>query len=140
MYYKRRRNVAVDPTNPYEDDEAFAFHDWLTVRHIPHNHRPNETAGRTPEMVRRNMKMRRQGMSAGAWDYEIFVPQVDGSYIQVEVELKRRKGGTVSSAQKQWQKVYEGAGIPCKVCKGWVEASEFVSQFIPHIYNSGEVF
>ena len=128
--YRRSPKVAPDPTNPYEDDEAFAFHDWLSINRIPHNHRPNEggsgNAGRA-----RSMKMKRQGVSAGAWDYEIFVPQVDGTYRQVEVELKRRKGGTVSEAQKAWQKIYEGAGIPCKICKGWEEAAEFVKSFMP---------
>lgn len=130
MPYKRRARFSQDPTNPYEDDEAFALHDYLTIRHIPHNHRPNEGgAGNAGKM--RSMKMRRQGVSAGAWDYEVFVPQKDGSYQQIEIELKRRKGGTVSKDQLKWQEIYEKAGIPCKVCKGWEEAVEFIQTFSP---------
>lgn len=134
MYYRNYRRpsrVPKDPSNPYEDDESMAFHQWLEVQGIPHNHRPNETGGGSQEFVRRNQKMKRMGMSKGAWDYEVFVPQGDGSYRQVQVEMKRRKAGTVSPEQRAWQKVYEGAGIPCKICKGWDEAREFVEQYLP---------
>lgn len=119
-----------DPRNPYEDEEAVVFHRWLEYNHIPHNHRPNETGGKGA-MARRNMKMKAMGMSAGAWDYEVFVPQGNGSYVQLEIELKRRKGGRISESQKAWQKVYMGAGIPCKLCKGADEAIEFCKMYLP---------
>lgn len=125
---RARIKHSPDPLNPYEDEEAITLHNWLNINKIPHNHRPNETGG-TGALARRNMKMKAMGMSAGAWDYEIFVPQGSGKYKQVEVELKRRKGGRVSDKQLAWQKVYEGAGIPCKICRGAGEAIDFISTF-----------
>lgn len=119
--------IKHNPTNPYEDEEAMALHQYLTMMHIPHNHRPNE-GGKGQAGKLRSMKMKAQGVSAGAWDYEVFIPLSDGSYQQVEIELKRRKGGVVSQAQKDWQFVYEKAGIPCKVCRGWEEAKDFITE------------
>lgn len=83
----------------------------------------------------RGAKLKRMGQSAGVWDYEVFVPiagitgEID-DYQLLKIEMKRKYGGTVSPEQKQWQKVYETAGIPCKVCKGAKEAIEFVSEYI----------
>ena len=44
--------------------------------------------------------------------------------------MKRRKGGTVSDEQKEWGKIYELAGIPCKICKGADEAIKFVKKYL----------
>lgn len=79
----------------------------------------------------RGAKLKRMGQSAGVWDYEIFLPikgitgEID-DYQLIKVEMKRRKGGTVSPEQKRWGKIYETAGIPCKICQGADEAIEFV--------------
>lgn len=75
------------------------------------------------------------GTNRGVWDYEVFIPirgvfgKID-CYQQVKIEMKRRKGGTVSPEQKEWGKIYEMADIPCKVCKGADEAVEFVQSFM----------
>lgn len=80
------------------------------------------------------------GQSAGVWDYEIYVPifgvtgEID-DYQLIKIEMKRRYGGTVSPEQKKWQKVYETAGIPNKICKGAKEAIAFVEQFM---YNKDD--
>ena len=54
----------------------------------------------------RGAKLKRMGQSKGVWDYEIFVPfrgitgHID-AYQEVRIEMKRRKGGTVSEDQKE---------------------------------------
>lgn len=116
---------------PLEDDEAKVFADWLRAVHIPHTHIANEMGGSTKTAKLRAMKAKRMGQTAGVWDYEIFIPvlNIDGdvdAYQEVRVELKRKKGGTVSAAQKEWGKIYELAGIPCAICKGAEEAIEFI--------------
>lgn len=79
----------------------------------------------------RGAKLKRMGQSAGVWDYEIFLPikgitgEID-DYQLIKIEMKRRKGGTVSAEQKAWGKIYETAGIPNKICRGADEAIEFV--------------
>ena len=123
---------------PLEDDEAVALADWLSAQHIPHTHIANEIGGSTKTAKLRAMKAKRMGQSAGVWDYEIFLPVVNtfgeiDAYQEVRVELKRRKGGVVSEAQKKWGRVYEMAGIPCAVCKGAEEAISFVKEIIKEI-------
>lgn len=116
---------------PLEDDEAIAFADWLRANHIPHTHIANEIGGSTAAAKVRSIKAKKMGQTAGVWDYEIFLPitnifgDVD-AYQEVRVELKRRKGGVVSDAQKKWGEIYELAGIPCAVCKGAEAAIEFI--------------
>ena len=123
---------------PLEDDEAVAFADWLRAQHIPHTHIANEMGGSTKTAKLRSIKAKRMGQSAGVWDYEIFLPIINtfgdvDAYQEIRVELKRRKGGTVSEAQKKWGQVYEMAGIPCAVCKGAEEAIVFVRKVLSEI-------
>lgn len=119
----------MNPHNPLEDQEAEAFHRWLLIRGIPHTHIANES-GRGRQAMLRTAKLKRQGQSKGVWDYEIFVPQADGSLKEIRIELKRRKGGVVSPEQKFWGEIYEKAGIPHKICRGWDEAREFTEKFM----------
>lgn len=113
-------------TTPLEDWEAEQFHKWLAARHIPHTHVPNET-GHSQEAKRRAIRMKRQGTSAGVYDYEIYVPvySAEGEpqdYELVKLELKRVVGGTVSDSQRKWGKIYTMAGIRNFVCRGHKEA------------------
>ncbi len=116
---------------PLEDDEAIVFADWLKAMRIPHTHIANEVGEQTKSTKLRAIKAKRMGQTAGVWDYEIFLPvtNIDGeidAYQEIRVELKRKSGGTVSPAQKEWGKIYEMSGIPCAVCKGAEKAIEFV--------------
>ena len=127
---------------PLEDDEAVAFADWLRANKIPHTHIANEIGGSTRSAKLRALKAKRMGQTAGVWDYEIFVPvtNIDGeieSYQEVRIELKRRKGGVISPAQKRWGEIYAAAGIPCRVCKGAEGAIKFVNEQLCNI-NGGQ--
>jgi hypothetical protein len=134
--------VAKTTIVPKEDDEAKAFADWLRAVKIPHTHVANEVGGSTKTARLRAIKAKRMGQTAGVYDYEIFIPieNIDGdidAYQEIRIELKRRKGGTVSAAQKKWGKIYELAGIPCAVCKGAEAAIEFVNKIRKEIYQDG---
>lgn len=119
---------------PTEDQEAMAFADWLRAKRYPHTHIANELGGATRSIKTRAIKAHAMGQTAGVWDYEVFVPiygiseEID-AYQELRIELKRQKGGVVSEPQKKWGRIYELAGIPCKVCKGCAEAIEFVRQY-----------
>lgn len=120
---------------PIEDDECIDFAKWLRKNNIPAAHIANESRSSSKNAIIRGAKLKKMGQSKGVWDYEIFVPikGITGAvdcYQQIKIEMKRLKGGTVSPEQKQWGKVYELAGIPCKVCKGADEAIEFVKSFM----------
>lgn len=118
---------------PLEDDEAIAFADWLRLNHIPHHHVASESRSGSRNAVIRGAKLKKMGQTRGYYDYDVYVPVkgVDGEvdcYELIKIELKRRKGGTVSKEQKEWAKVYEMAGIPSRVCRGADEAIEFVKE------------
>jgi len=121
--------------NPLEDDECITFSSWLKLNNIPHAHIANESRSSNKNAIIRGAKLKKMGQSRGVWDYEVYVPikgitgEVD-CYELLKIEMKRRKGGTVSIEQKQWGKIYELAGIPCKICKGADEAIAFVNKYL----------
>jgi hypothetical protein len=125
--------------NPLEDDECIAFSQWLNLNNIPHAHIANESRSSSKNAMIRGAKLKRMGQSRGVWDYEVYIPirGIDGHidcYELLKIEMKRRKGGTVSIEQKVWGDIYEKAGIQCKVCKGSDEAIAFVKRFLTN-YN-----
>lgn len=118
---------------PTEAQEQTVFVQWCQLNHIIVHHSPNEGGGGRAAAIR-GAKMKKLGTSKGFWDLEVFIPikGITGAvdcYQQVMIEMKVKKGGTVSPEQKEWKKVYELAGIPCKVCKGADEAIAFVDEY-----------
>lgn len=120
---------------PLEDEECIVFAEWLRLNNIPHAHIANESRSSGKNAMIRGAKLKKMGQSRGVWDYEVWVPQhslVDGEiddYQLIKIEMKRQKGGVVSPEQKEWQKIYEIAGVPCKICHGAEEAIDFVKSF-----------
>lgn len=130
--------------NPLEDDECIAFSNWLKLENIPVAHIANESRMSSKSAMIRGAKLKKMGQSRGVWDYEVFVPikNIDGKvdcYQELRIEMKRRKGGVVSDEQKAWGKVYESAGIPCKICRGADEAIKFVSRYLKN-NDDGYIF
>ena len=127
--------MVVKDFNPLEDDECIAFSDWLKANNIPHCHIANESRSGSKSAMIRGAKLKRMGQSRGVWDYEVFIPirgisgRID-CYEMVKIEMKRRKGGVVSEEQKTWGKIYELAGIPCKICQGADEAIKFIKTYL----------
>lgn len=118
---------------PLEDEEAVALADYLRASKIPFCHVANESRGNTRNAMIRGAKLKRMGQSRGVWDYEVFLPvrgvtRTVDAYQEIRIELKRQKGGTVSPEQKNWGRIYEKAGIPCRVCKGAGKAIEFINE------------
>ena len=117
---------------PTEDEEAYLLHQYLELRKIPHTHIANEGGYGNKQAMVRGVKAKRMGQSKGVWDYEIFLPvkgvtKTVDAYQEARIELKRKKGGTVSQEQREWGRIYEKAGIPCFIAKGagaaidWIE-------------------
>jgi hypothetical protein len=67
-------------------------------------------------------KMKAQGVRAGVLDFNLDVAR--GPYHGLRIELKRRVGGTVSTAQKHWIAWLRGQGYLAVVCRGWEEARD----------------
>lgn len=83
----------------------------------------------------RAIKAKKMGTSKGFPDLLVFVPikgiedEVD-AYQMLAIEMKRKKGSTISPEQKEWLAILEMAGIPSRVCKGADEAIDFVNEYI----------
>ena len=126
---------------PKEYDECLAFSEWLKLNKIPHHHIANESQSGNRNAVIRGAKLKRMGQSRGYWDYDVYIP-VKGvigetdCYELVKIEMKRKKGGAVSKEQKEWQIIYEKAGIQCKICHGADEAIAFIKNLYTEINSN----
>ena len=124
--------------------------DWLNkyAPDVEYAHIANESRSSKKDAAIRGRKLQRMGQKCGVWDYELFIPIYDvdgeiGEYQEIRIEMKRQRGGgsTTSKEQKDWQKIYESAGIPCKICFGADEAIAFVKQYAQRIqFDDDEVF
>lgn len=148
---KKTRNTAKPKKIvPLEDVECFNFVDWLNkfAPDVVYAHIANESRSSKKDAAIRGRKLQRMGQKRGVWDFELFVPIYDvdgeiGTYQELRIEMKRQRGGgsTVSEEQKDWQKIYDAAGIPTKICYGADEAIAFVKQFAQKIqFDDDEIF
>lgn len=147
---KTQKNGKMEKKIPIEDIECFDFVDWLDkyAPDVKYAHVANESRSSKKDAAIRGRKLQRMGQKRGVWDYELFIPIYDidgeiGEYQEIRVEMKRQRGGgsTTSKEQKDWQKIYESAGIPNKICFGADEAIAFVKQYCQKIqFDDDEVF
>lgn len=123
---------------PYEEDEQITFVQWCRLNGIPHTHIPNEIGGSTSAMKARAIKMKKMGTSKGFPDLLVFIP-INGitgdidSYQMCAIEMKRRKGGTVSKDQKRWLEILQASGAMSAVCHGADEAIAYVEAIMKEV-------
>lgn len=89
---------------PLESEEAHTLVAWMRVQGLRFHHSPGET-GHTPEAKRRAIRVKREGTSKGFPDYIVLIPperSVNGQGFTLYIELKRKKGGTISPEQREW--------------------------------------
>lgn len=132
------KRVSRVPMVPLEEDEQIAFVQWCHLNRIIVHHSGNEIGGSTQAMKARAIKMKKMGTSKGFPDLLVFIPIVGttgdpDAYQPLAIEMKRKKGSTTSTEQKEWLRVLEMAGIPGSICKGADEAIAFVKNTIKDI-------
>ena len=127
---------------PIEDFECIYFHNWLDERGIPHAHIPNESRSGRKDAVIRARKLKSMGVSAGYWDYDVYIPVLDvdnntGGYELIKIEMKRAKKSLskVSDAQKKWGEIYDMTGIENYICYGALAAEYLVEEVYERINN-----
>lgn len=115
---------------PTEDVEQMRIMQWARMRsgrypelkllfHIPNGgSRGKVEAARLKEM----------GVKPGVPD--LFLPVPKGGYCGLFIELKRRRGGQVSSEQKEWIAALLNAGYCASVCRGFDAAADLISKYV----------
>jgi hypothetical protein len=73
-------------------------------------------------------KMKAQGVRAGVPDFALDVAR--GGYHGLRIELKRRTGGALSPAQRDWIAWLTDQGYLAVVCKGWEEARDKLIEYL----------
>lgn len=86
---------------PSEDEEEAAFTDWLDLKGFTHWHVPQETYTDSWKVKNKSKKL---GVRKGVPDHWVIVPNI-GTCFLVAIEMKRRKGGTISD--EQFEKIHE---------------------------------
>lgn len=120
---------------PLEAEEAKVLVAWLRRQGLRFSHSPNET-GRDPYARRRAIRMKQQGTSPGYPDYTVFIPAERSIYhhgVVLFVELKRVRGSTTSSEQRDWIEAINALGsddVAAYVAKGAHAAMNFVDDYL----------
>ena len=78
--------------------------------------------------IRTAAKLKAEGVKPGVPD--IFLPVPRGGKHGLYIELKRRKGGTVSAAQEAWIRALMHQGYVCTVCHGADEAKNEILAYM----------
>jgi hypothetical protein len=126
---------------PTEAEECKRLMEWAHMRvwsgwrlaellvHIPNGafHGADRKSG---AVVAR--KLREQGLQAGVFDYLLPVPIVMDLTVcpGLWLEMKRTKGGVVSSEQTAFQRRMQQLGWRCAIAKGWIEASRIIDDYL----------
>lgn len=117
-------------TIPDEHTEQVALFRWaaLTSRRLPQlkllyaipngGHRHKAVAA----------KLKAEGVKSGVPD--VFLPVPSGGFHGLYIEMKRRKGGTVSAEQKRWIEALGDQGYLVEVCKGWESAVAVIEDYL----------
>lgn len=73
-------------------------------------------------------RFRAEGVKAGVPD--ICLPVARGGYHGLYIELKRVKGGRVSTPQQGWIAALRDQGYCACVCKGWDDAAHVIKKYL----------
>lgn len=114
----------VTHSEPTEAQEQVAVVEWCDWRHIPVMHIPNE--GKRSRWA--GYQLKRQGLRPGVPD--LFVPVARGGYHGLFVEMKRRDGGRLTEAQREWIDLLGREGYRAVVCHGADEAIREIGAYV----------
>ena len=124
---EKERGERMKKTVPTETQEQQTLFRWAEMQ-----------KGKYPELAllfhisnegkRNPARAKAEGIKAGVPDLCLPVPR--GPYHGAYIEMKRRKGGTVSRDQESWLTALECQGYAVAVCKGWQEAAKFIKKYL----------
>lgn len=109
-----------------ESDEQIALFKWLRLAFptLIAYHCPN--GGK--RSLRTAVRLKKEGVTTGIPD--VIIDKRSGPYAGMRIELKRRKGGTLSEEQKDMIARLREEGYYVVVCKGWDSARDEVLKYL----------
>jgi len=109
---------------PTEEAECLVLAQYLRLSSIQFAHIPNNT---WTQSIKQKVKNKNMGVSPGVPDYMIVLPRC-----LLFIEMKRKKGGTVSEAQKEWIHNLNSISptVIAVVCHGADEAIQTVEKYL----------
>lgn len=78
--------------------------------------------------IRTAAMLKAEGVKPGVPD--IFLPVPRGGKHGLYIELKRRKGGTLTKEQAAWINALMHQGYTCAVCHGWESARDEILRYL----------
>lgn len=115
---------------PTESEEQQALMQWAARRAGKHPelallfHIPNGGSRGRAEAGR----FKAEGVKSGVPD--LFLPAARGPWHGLFIELKRRRSGRISVAQKIWLQELKKQGYAVAVCRGWEEAANVLARYM----------
>lgn len=114
----------------YEEQKLFVK--WLRDNKIKCQSSGNGFKLDTSDNVRYMAKLKASGLSTGFPDLEVLI----GNGKTIYVEMKKKKGGTISEAQIKWIEWMNKNNYPAKVCYGAEDAIYWVRSELEKIKNT----
>ena len=121
-----------------EADEQETLVEWARVQEgkwpelkLLH-HIPNGGSRNKAEAAR----LQGQGVKPGVPD--LCLPVARGGYHGLYIEMKRRKGGKVSSEQESWLDALRGQGYKAVICWGWEDAKNVIEGYLNDVYRENQ--
>lgn len=115
------------PTEHQEQCALFEWQAWMAKR-IPELHLMHAIPNGGKRDIRTAAMLKAEGVKPGVPD--IFLPLPRGGCHGLYIELKRRKGGTVSKEQASWMEALSAKGYRCAVCHGWEMARDEILDYL----------
>ena len=122
----------IIPTEAQEQAALFArckVMEWKYPELRLLHHIPNGGSRNAAEAA----NLRRQGVKPGVPD--IFLPVARGRYHGLYIELKRRKGGRVSAAQREFMTGLKQQDFFVIVCRGADQAYNVIMSYMKGFYD-----
>ena len=112
---------------PTEHQEQKAFFEWWEVWGAKLPYQPFAIPNGGARHIAVARKLKSEGVKSGVPD--VFLPWPINGFHGLFLEFKRRKGGSVSAAQKEVMESLRKAGYAVEVAHGWEEAARIVKDY-----------
>lgn len=125
---KKLKLTPQKPFVPKEYDEQRAIFEWAALCRLPGIDMLYATLNGVRLPIGLAVKMSKAGLKQGPLDINLDVAR--GDYFGLRIELKRKKGGTLSDEQKQWILRLRDEGYKAVMLRGAEETIACITEYL----------